>query len=39
LYTSGYTQEVCNIVGDELLPKPYSLESLSRKVREAMGTH
>jgi CheY-like chemotaxis protein len=39
LYTSGYTQEIYNVVGDELLPKPYSLESLSRKVKEAMGTH
>ena len=39
LYTSGYTQEIYNIVGDELLPKPYSLESLSQKVKEAMGTH
>ena len=39
LYTSGYTQEISNVVGDDLLPKPYSLESLSRKVKEAMGTH
>ena len=37
LYTSGYTQEDGdNIVGD-LLPKPYSLESLSQKVKETMG--
>ena len=39
LYTSGYTQEIYNVVGDELLPKPYSLEALSQKVRDAMGTH
>jgi PAS domain S-box-containing protein len=37
LYTSGYTQEIVNIADDRLLPKPYSLESLSEKVKTALG--
>jgi len=37
LYTSGYTQENDESIDDDLLPKPYSLETLSRKVKETMG--
>ena len=37
LYTSGYTSERHATGHDDLLPKPYSLASLSQKVSEALG--
>jgi CheY-like chemotaxis protein len=37
LYTSGYNQDSSNNTREDILPKPYSLEALSRKVKEAMG--
>jgi CheY-like chemotaxis protein len=37
LYTSGYNQESREDMADDLLPKPYSLASLSRKVRKSMS--
>ena len=37
LYTSGYTQEDGDDILGDLLPKPYSLQSLSQKVKETLG--
>ncbi len=37
LYTSGYTQEDGDDLVGDLLPKPYSLQSLSQKVKETLG--
>ena len=37
LYTSGYTSERHATGHDDLLPKPYSLASLSQKVSETLG--
>jgi hypothetical protein len=37
LYTSGYTQDVHDDIVEDVLPKPYSLESLSKKIQETMG--
>ena len=37
LYTSGYTQEEGDDLVGDLLPKPYSLQSLSQKVKETLG--
>jgi PAS domain S-box-containing protein len=37
LYTSGYTSEHHATGHDDLLPKPYSLASLSQKVSETLG--
>jgi CheY-like chemotaxis protein len=37
LYTSGYTQGGVSNINDDFLPKPYSLETLSQKVKDAMA--
>jgi PAS domain S-box-containing protein len=39
LYTSGYTADHRGTDDDDLLPKPYSLASLSQKVSETLGAN